>query len=90
MLKKMMFVGAVALTVAGCQTNSSEDRALAGAGIGAATGAVVGAAATGTAGGAATGAVAGAAGGAIIGAATTPRDCYAYNRYGERYRVACQ
>ncbi|AXS42654.1 bacteriocin [Breoghania sp. L-A4] len=90
MFKTFAVVGICALALAGCQTDSQGDRALAGAGIGAAAGAVTGAAIGGTPGAAAGGAIAGAAGGAIIGAATTPKNCWARDRYGRSYRVACR
>lgn len=86
---KLLIAGAAALMLAGCQTDSQGDRALAGAGLGAATGAVVGGVTTGTGGGAAVGAVAGGAAGAIIGSATTPKNCWARDAYGRPYRVAC-
>ena len=80
---------AVALLVAGCQSDSQRDRALVGGGLGAATGAAIGAAATGDVGGALVGGVIGGASGAIIGSATTPRNCVATDRYGRRVYVAC-
>ena len=42
-----------------------------------------------SAGGAVVGGVLGGAAGAIIGAETTPRACYARDRYGRRYAVQC-
>lgn len=61
---------AVCLVLAGCGTTRS-DRALSGAGLGAAGGALIGAAAGGSL---ATGAVIGAAAGALTGALTDPCD----------------
>lgn len=70
MLWKSATVAAVlALGLAGCGT-STGDRAVSGAGLGAAGGAVIGA----MTGSAATGAAIGAVGGAAIGAATDPCD----------------
>ncbi len=89
MYKKVLIAGAAVLMLAGCQTDSQSDRALGGAGLGAATGAVIGGVTTGTGGGAAVGAVAGGAAGAMIGAATTPKNCWARDAYGNPYRVAC-
>lgn len=68
---------------------ASEDRALVGGGLGAATGAIIGGAATGDVGGALVGGVIGGVGGAMVGSATTPKNCVARDRYGRRYRVAC-
>lgn len=68
MQTKILVLGA-ALLLAGCGTDPG-DRALSGAGIGAAGGAIIGAAA----GNPAAGAAIGAAGGAVIGAATDPCD----------------
>ena len=89
MMKKRLLVAATAALLAGCQSDSQTDRALVGGGLGAATGAIIGAAAGNGAGPALAGAAIGAAGGAIVGAATTPRNCVAYDRYGNPYRVAC-
>ena len=83
---KIVTVSIIALMVAGCTT--TERRAGAGALIGGGTGAIIGGIAGGGR-GAAIGAGVGAGTGAIIGAATTPRHCWAYNRYGERIRVRC-
>ena len=88
-MKKLVLLAAVGLALAGCQSDSSRDRALVGGGLGAATGAASGAAATGDVGGALVGGAIGAAGGAIVGSATTPKNCVAYDRYGNPYRVAC-
>lgn len=75
-MKRLYLIAAAAVFLAGCQSDSQTDRALVGGGLGAATGAIIGAAI-------------GAAGGAIVGAATTPKNCVAYDRYGNPYRVAC-
>ncbi len=88
-MKKFVLLAAIGLAVAGCQSDSQTDRALIGGGLGAATGAAIGAAATGDVGGALVGAAIGGAGGAVVGAATTPKNCVAYDRYGNPYRVAC-
>ncbi|MFD1696572.1 glycine zipper domain-containing protein [Roseibium aestuarii] len=88
-MKKLLVIGATAMLLAGCQSDSQGDRALVGAGLGAATGAVVGAAAGNGAGPALAGAAIGAAGGAIIGSATAPKNCVAYDQYGRPYRVVC-
>ncbi len=89
MLGKSALVLVAVLMLAGCQTDSKKDRALAGGGIGAVGGAIAGAAIGGTGGAAVAGAVIGGAGGAILGAATTPKNCVAYDRYGKPYAVAC-
>ncbi|MEP3279979.1 MAG: bacteriocin [Stappiaceae bacterium] len=89
-MKIILLVGAVALLLAGCQSDSRTDRALVGGGLGAATGAIVVAATGGTAGAALAGAAIGGAGGALIGAATTPKNCIAYDRRGRKYYVACR
>ncbi|WP_186386193.1 MULTISPECIES: glycine zipper domain-containing protein [unclassified Stappia] len=86
---RIVLVGATALLLAACQSDSQRDRALVGGGLGAATGAVIGAAATGDVGGALVGGVIGGVGGAMVGSATTPKNCIATDRYGRRYRVAC-
>lgn len=88
-MKKLLLIAASATFLAGCQSDSQRDRALVGGGLGAATGAVIGAAAGNGVGPALAGAAIGAAGGAIIGSATTPKNCVAYDRYGNPYRVAC-
>lgn len=88
-MKQLLLIAASAVFLAGCQSDSQRDRALVGGGLGAATGAVIGAAAGNGVGPALAGAAIGAAGGAIIGSATTPKNCVAYDRYGNPYRVAC-
>ncbi|WP_305983893.1 lipoprotein [Roseibium sp. MMSF_3544] len=88
-MKKLLFVAAAAALLAGCSSDSQTDRALVGGGLGAATGAIIGAAAGNGVGPALAGAAIGGAGGAIVGAATTPKNCVAYDRYGNPYRVAC-
>jgi uncharacterized protein YcfJ len=88
-MKKLALIAAAAALLAGCQSDSQQDRALVGGGLGAATGAIIGAAAGNGVGPALAGAAIGAAGGAIVGAATTPKNCVAYDRYGNPYRVAC-
>ncbi len=88
-MKKLVLLAAFGLALAGCQSDSQRDRALVGGGLGAATGAAIGAAAGGDAGSAIAGALIGGAGGAIVGSATTPKNCVAYDRYGNPYRVAC-
>ncbi|WP_150526116.1 glycine zipper domain-containing protein [Roseibium sediminis] len=88
-MKKLVLIAASALFLAGCQSDSQRDRALVGGGLGAATGAAIGAAVSGDVGGALVGAAIGGAGGAIAGSATTPKNCVAYDRNGNPYRVAC-
>lgn len=88
-MKHVLLLAAAAAFLAGCQSDSQRDRALVGGGLGAATGAIIGAAAGNGAGPALAGAAIGAAGGAIVGAATTPKNCVAYDRYGNPYRVVC-
>ena len=86
---RIVLVGAAALLLAACQSDSQRDRALVGGGLGASRSAVIGAAATGDVGGALVGGVIGGVGGAMVGSATTPKNCIARDRYGRRYRVAC-
>lgn len=86
---RIVLVGATALLLAACQSDSQRDRALVGGGLGAATGAAIGAAATGDVGGALVGGAIGGASGAVIGSATTPRNCVTTDRYGRRHYVAC-
>lgn len=88
-MKTFLLIGAAALFLAGCQSDSQRDRALLGGGLGAATGAAIGAATGNGVGGALVGAGIGAAGGAILGSATTPKNCTAYDQYGRPYAVAC-
>ncbi|MCE1237526.1 MAG: bacteriocin [Hyphomicrobiales bacterium] len=80
---------ALALALAACSTTSQTDRTLGGAAIGAGTGALIGAATGGGSSAVLTGAAIGGMGGAVIGAATTPKNCWARDSYGRRYRVAC-
>ena len=89
-MKRLILVAAAGLLLTVCQSDSQRDRALVGGGLGAATGAVVGSAIDGGgAGGAIAGAVIGGVGGAVVGSATTPKNCVAYDRNGNPYRVAC-
>jgi len=88
-MKVALIAGAMALALAGCSEYSRSDRALGGAAIGGLGGAAIGGAVTGTGTGALVGGLIGAGTGAIIGAETTPRACYARDRYGNRYRVQC-
>lgn len=88
-MKKLIIVAATGLLLAACQSDSQRDRALVGGGLGAATGAAIGAATGNGVGGALVGAAIGGAGGAIVGSATTPKNCVAYDRNGNPYRVAC-
>ncbi|PVB61708.1 lipoprotein [Labrenzia sp. 011] len=88
-MKKIFVIAAAAALLAGCQSQSQTDRALVGGGLGAATGAIIGAAAGGGVGPALVGAAIGGAGGAIVGGATAPKNCVAYDQYGNPYRVAC-
>ncbi|MCK0197171.1 hypothetical protein MWN34_09625 [Ancylobacter sp. 6x-1] len=85
-MKKIVTIAILGLMVAGCTT--TERRAGTGALIGGGTGAVIGGIAGGGT-GAAWGAGIGAASGALIGAATTPKDCWARDRYGNSVRVRC-
>ncbi|KZL21407.1 hypothetical protein PsAD2_00699 [Pseudovibrio axinellae] len=89
-MKKLALVGACIslLALAGCNTSSSTDRTLVGAGLGAATGAAIGAA-TGDVGSAVAGAAIGGVAGGVVGNVTTPKNCTAYDQYGRPYRVKC-
>lgn len=88
-MRKLLIVVGATLALAGCQT-VEQDRALTGAVIGGAAGTAIGAVAGGSTGSALAGGAIGAASGAIIGGATTPRRCYARDRYGYRHRVRCR
>ncbi len=88
-MKAAIIVGALALALAGCSEYSRRDRAVGGGLIGAGTGAAIGGLATGNATGALVGGLIGAGTGAIIGAETTPKNCWARDRYGNAFRVAC-
>ncbi|MCU4180032.1 YMGG-like glycine zipper-containing protein [Bosea sp. BH3] len=79
---------AVCLALAGCNTNSADQRTLGGAAIGAGTGAIVGGIAGGGR-GAAIGAAVGGVAGAVIGRATTPNNCIYQDRYGRRFEARC-
>lgn len=87
-MKKLMIIGATALTLGACTPR--EERTVAGGLIGGTAGALVGGAIGGGR-GAAVGAVVGGVGGAAIGANTAPRGgrCFAYDEYGDRVRVPC-
>ncbi|WP_026318809.1 hypothetical protein [Amorphus coralli] len=84
-MKALMIIAVLAVSLAGCNSYSSRDRALAGGAIGAGTGALVGAAAGGSTGAALAGGAIGAGAGALAGAATTPKACR--DAYGRA--VAC-
>ncbi len=89
-MKKIVAIGLISLSVAGC--TMTEQRAGAGAAIGGAAGAAIGAATTGRAGGALAGAAIGAGTGAIVGAATAapgPGYCEARDAYGQRVWIRC-
>lgn len=86
MIVRIAAISLVALAVAGCTT--TERRAVGGAAIGAGAGAVLGGI-TGGGTGAAIGAGVGAATGAVIGAATSPRECWARDRWGNPVQVRC-
>jgi len=85
---RWMIMPLLALAVAGCNTNSADQRTLGGAAIGAAGGAAIGGAIGGWQ-GAGIGALAGAATGAVIGRATTPNNCIYQDRYGRRFEARC-
>jgi osmotically inducible lipoprotein OsmB len=87
-MRKLMILPLM-LPLLACNPNNATDRTVGGAAIGAGAGAIIGGVASGTAGGALAGAAIGGVGGAIIGNATTPRNCYAYDRYGRRILVSC-
>ena len=93
-MKNYLFCIPLLFGLSACQSNSVEDRTLAGGLIGAGTGAVVGGLVTGRAGGALAGAAIGGVGGAIIGNSTAPRyrargGCRAYDEYGDPIIVRC-
>jgi hypothetical protein len=88
-MRKLLIVGAAALSLGGCQT-VAQDRAAGGALIGGATGAVIGGLAGRSAGAAIAGGAIGAVAGGIIGHATTPSEpCYVRTRSGRLRRVSC-
>jgi uncharacterized protein YcfJ len=78
----------VGLALAGCNTNSADQRTLGGAAIGAGGGAIVGGIAGGGR-GAAIGAIAGGVAGAVIGRATTPNNCIYRDRNGRTFEARC-
>lgn len=89
MTKLALVCASIALLgLAGCNTSSTQDRTLGGAGLGALTGAVIGGA-SGDVGNAAAGAAIGGVAGGLIGNATAPKNCTAYDQYGRPYRVKC-
>ncbi len=88
-MKGAVIVVAAALALAGCSQYSESDRAVGGGLMGAGAGALIGGAATGTAGGAVVGGLLGGATGAVVGAATTPKNCWTRDAYGNAYAVAC-
>lgn len=88
MIRSIVFLG-LALSVAGCNTESQSQRTLGGAAIGAGTGALVGVATGGGGRGAAIGALAGGAAGALIGRATTPNNCIFQDVNGRRFTGPC-
>lgn len=85
-MRKILTMALVVAFMAGC--TETERRAGGGALIGAGTGAVVGGIANGGR-GAAVGAAIGAGTGAVVGAATTPRECWSRDRWGNRIQVRC-
>jgi hypothetical protein len=87
-MRNIIFVAAMALALAGCQT-ARQDRALGGALIGGGTGALIGGVASSSVGGAVAGGILGAAAGAIIADVTRPGYCYVRLRNGRARRVAC-
>ena len=70
-----MIIAVLAVSLAGCNSYSTRDRALGGAALGAGTGAAVGAIAGGSTGAALGGAAIGAGAGALAGVATAPKAC---------------
>ena len=88
-MKKIVAVGLISLSIAGC--TMTEQRAATGAVVGGAAGAAIGAAATGRASGALAGAAIGAGTGAIVGGATAPGPgyCEARDAYGQRVWIRC-
>jgi uncharacterized protein YcfJ len=88
-MKKFVLITAVALGLSACANQTpTQQRVTTGAAVGALGGAAIGAIADGGR-GAAIGAVAGGIGGAAIAGATAPRECYAYDRNGNRILVQC-
>jgi len=86
-MRRIVLLGVVALTLAGCQT-ARKDRILGSSLIGGGTGALIGGLAGGSAGAAIAGG-SGAAAGAIIADATRPGRCYYHTRSGRRRYVRC-
>lgn len=85
-MSRIVILSLVALMAAGCTT--TERRAGTGALIGGGAGAIIGGAAGGGS-GALAGAAIGAGTGAVIGAATTPRECWGRDQWGNAIRVRC-
>jgi len=86
-MSRIVLLGGVALTLAGCQT-ARKDRILGSSLIGGGTGALIGGLAGGSAGAAIAGG-SGAAAGPIIADATRPGRCYYHTRSGRRRYVRC-
>jgi hypothetical protein len=82
-MRKLAFVLASMLAIAGC-TTAENDAALGGV-----VGAGIGAIASGDAGGAVVGGVVGAASGVLLGAATRRGDCRYRDRNGRIYIARC-
>jgi uncharacterized protein YcfJ len=76
------------LAVAACNPDSTAQRTVGGAAIGAGSGAVIGGIASGGR-GAAVGAMAGGVAGALIGRASTPSNCIYRDRYGREFEARC-
>lgn len=90
-LSGIVFSALVALTVAGCASQTEQQqRATTGALIGGAGGALVGQAIGGNTGATLVGAAVGAGAGAMIGAATTPGQCRFRDQYGRIYEARCR
>jgi hypothetical protein len=88
-MKKLVLISALALGLSACANQTpTQQRVTTGAAVGALGGAAVGAIANGGK-GAAIGAVVGGIGGAAVAGATAPRECYAYDRNGNRILVQC-
>ena len=87
-MRSILELFAIGLGLAGCNSDSADQRTLGGAAIGAGTGAVIGGV-TGGGRGAAIGAAVGGVAGAVIGRATTPNNCLYRDRGGRVFEARC-
>jgi uncharacterized protein YcfJ len=88
MIKRSIAIASISVIAAACNPDSTAQRTVGGAAIGAGSGAVIGGIAGGGR-GAAVGAIAGGVTGALIGRATTPNNCIYRDRNGREFEARC-